>query len=296
MQPVKIAIIVPLYGKLDLTKKMLASIPAAVAPNHSYTLFLVDNCSPDNTAQWLIDEAKRLYPAEVVLLGKNTGFAGGVNAGLRAALKYDIEFTHFLVANNDVVVPKGTISQLVDFMGECPSEVGVVGPISNAAGGVQCWEHGYGNPLPAGVSLEDHARLRCDKYRGADLEVRAREAFAIVGLFFLMSRSFFLATGFFDERYFPGMWEESDLCLRGHLAGFRFFVDQMSFVWHEGSSTMKDMKLDTDATFKKNRGLYLAKWGAALTAIGREIVRVNKEVGMPDPELPVRIALQKAFY
>ena len=93
----------------------------------------------------------------------------------------------------------------------------------------------------------------------------------------------------------PGMWEEADYCLRGSLQGYRYAIDRASFVWHVGNATMHNMKLDVGGAFLENRTKYLRKWHNALTLIGKEMVRVNKEVGKIDPQLPVRIALQKAF-
>lgn len=302
MRKHNVAIIVPLYGKLDLTKRMLDSLneSGTDVDNFEATTFFVDNCSPDDTALWLAQQVPKHGKLVAKLLPTNTGFAGGVNAGLRKALAHEEAtgeaFTDFLVANNDILIPKGTIHQLLTFMDSGPGEIGVVGPMSNMAGGQQCWDRGYGKGLPDGQSLEDYAAALRHKFVASDWDDRALPTFVIVGLFFLMSRRFFTDVGFFDERYYPGMWEESDYCLRGKLAGYKYFIDKSSFVWHEGNATMKEMNLDVNQTFTRNRTKYVSKWLEGITEVGKEIVRVNREIGPNDPELPVRIALQKAFY
>src|SRR5438094_498652 len=81
---------------------------------------LVDNGSTDGSLAW----ARETYPAvRVVALRENLGFAGGVNAGLRAA-----RGELLLLLNNDAFVERGFVAALLEIMGRCP-EVGAASAV-----------------------------------------------------------------------------------------------------------------------------------------------------------------------
>jgi GT2 family glycosyltransferase len=169
---------------------------------------VVDNGSVDGS----VDLAAGRFPAtKVVRPGRNLGFAGGVNAGARAARG---ELLLFL--NPDVFLPPGCVSELASELSD--HSVGVVGPplYVVAAGGM---EYGYTlDPIGSPVAL--HERARPLYVSGCALMTRAR---------------LFRQLGGFDERFFM-IFEDVDYCWRVLLRGFDVQVASSAPAWHEGGA------------------------------------------------------------
>jgi GT2 family glycosyltransferase len=184
-------------------------------------LLLVDNGSGDGAA--LRAGAPR---AQLIELPRNLGFAGGMNAGLRAAL--DAGADRLLVANSDLVVAPGCVAALDAALAE--PGVGIAGPVlldlqgrvesrglafSPASGRMR--SRGHGEPPPG-----DHGVQRVDGVSGALL---------------LIARDVLERVGAFDEDYFYG-FEDLDLCLRARAAGFAVVCAHAARATHEGAATV----------------------------------------------------------
>ncbi|HKO21554.1 MAG TPA: glycosyltransferase, partial [Candidatus Eisenbacteria bacterium] len=87
------------FNEWEATRECLTSLRALdPAPEHT---LLVDNGSSDGTP----DRARAEFPeVEVLALGENRLFAGGVNAGLKRALEAGA--ASVLLLNNDVVLER----------------------------------------------------------------------------------------------------------------------------------------------------------------------------------------------
>ncbi|MBW3578483.1 MAG: glycosyltransferase family 2 protein [Actinobacteria bacterium] len=78
---VDVAVVVVTWNSADVVGDFLACLPASLA-GLRYQVVIADNASTDGTA----DVVRRLVPrATVVDLGRNAGYAAGINAGLRTA-------------------------------------------------------------------------------------------------------------------------------------------------------------------------------------------------------------------
>ena len=65
----------------------------------------------------------------------------------------------------------------------------------------------------------------------------------------------------FDEQFFPGMWEDNDICFRAVLKGYQNLVLPGVFVHHEGSKTFKSMGDEvTKDAFSVNKLKFEIKW------------------------------------
>lgn len=85
-----------------------------------YEIVIVDNASTDGSEGIL----KQRYSFPVIQTGKNLGFAGGNNAGIRYALENGADY--IVLLNNDTVVDKGFLEPLVE-TAETYKNAGVVG-------------------------------------------------------------------------------------------------------------------------------------------------------------------------
>ncbi|GAB3744873.1 glycosyltransferase family 2 protein [Microlunatus parietis] len=101
----RVAICVVSYNSADQLPGLLASLPAG-ASGVAWHLVVADNASSDDS----VATVRRLAPeATLVQLGRNAGYAAGVNAALAAAAPY----TAALVLNPDVRLEPGCLATLV---------------------------------------------------------------------------------------------------------------------------------------------------------------------------------------
>jgi N-acetylglucosaminyl-diphospho-decaprenol L-rhamnosyltransferase len=192
-----------------------------------YEVLVVDNASQDGTPQVLANN----YPAARLLANcENLGFGRACNQGARAARG---ELLVFL--NPDVFVTPNWLASLARRSAEHP-DAAIICPTTLYPG----------QPAPAA---------------SAPVE----ESAAVPGCAMLMRRAAWQELGGFDERMFL-YWEDTELCWRAWLLGWRVLVDLEALVYHErGGSGGGGQRWDAEQI--KN-GLYtylkLMRWRRAL--------------------------------
>jgi GT2 family glycosyltransferase len=123
-----VSVVVVTWNGLDLTLRCLDSLARQDVPGRAVDVVVVDNGSTDGTVEALRDRAD----VTLVALDRNTGFAGGVNAGV-AASTGDV----VVLVNNDAVAEPGYLAALVapfDALPERPD--GPVGRLGATTGRV----------------------------------------------------------------------------------------------------------------------------------------------------------------
>jgi GT2 family glycosyltransferase len=94
-------VIVPVYGKWELTRSCLEHLRRQTVP---HTVIVVDDAGPDDTVARLRED----YPeVTLVALDRNRGFAGACNAGIRAG-SADV----VILVNNDVDAEPELVARL----------------------------------------------------------------------------------------------------------------------------------------------------------------------------------------
>lgn len=213
-----LSVVVPNYNGADFLSRCLDAVLAQTAPVSQ--LIVVDNASTDGSA----DELHRTHPrVELVRLPVNTGFAGGANAGVRAAAH-----PYVAVLNSDAEPAPDWLEQLL----AAPQEEDI-------------WAWG-GVLIAAATGLVESAGdcYHRDGYafkslRGRPLEAlpdRPYEVFAPPGAAPVFRRDVFLELGGYDERFFL-YYEDIDLCFRALLRGHRAFVVPTAHVRHLGGAS-----------------------------------------------------------
>ena len=183
---------------------------------------LVDNGSTDGTVAWV----QATHPAvRVVELRKNLGFAGGTNAGLRAA-----RGELLLLLNNDAFVEPGFIAELLGVMGRCP-EVG-------AAGAVLTFAHRPEIVASAGIRVRrDGLALDCWPGRVvAELPAAPQPIMGPSGGAALYRRALLEDVGLMEPGFFNYL-EDADLAWRALLRGWRSVVVPGARARHVYSAT-----------------------------------------------------------
>ena len=276
-----VSIVILVHDQLEYTQKCLESI--FTHTNIPFEIIIVDNGSTDGTveclgaikkgtieiggwrfqvdqegkvARWMegaswrgrIPEPGCKY-IKVIRNEKNLGFAAGNNQGMAIALG-----DYLLLLNNDVVVTPGWLDRLMS-RAEQKTEIGIVGPMSNAVSGPQQVSAiGY-NPQSL-TGLDQFAQAFARDHAG-----KGQRFWRLVGFCMLIKRAVIEKIGGFDLRYGLGHYEDDDLSLRAAFSGFESWIAQDCFVHHFGSKTFSGARIDLTSNLEKNWMIFKEKWG-----------------------------------
>lgn len=249
----RVGVIIVNYNGRDDTLQCLRSLAGLTYPG-GVDIIVVDQPAPggrDGTPEIIREQFPTVH---VIENDENTGFAGGSNVGIRAALARGALYLFLL--NNDTEVEPGLLEPLVA-RAEGDPKIGVVGPTMLyharpdtvwSAGGRIDWR---GQSLLLGEG---------EKASALENTNEAREVDFIVGCGLLVKRSVLEAVGLLDERYFL-YFEETDMCARARKAGWRVLHEPRARLWHKVSqSTGEDSPL-TLYYMRRNQLLYLGEHG-----------------------------------
>ena len=239
-----VSVIIPIYGKVEFTLACLRSI-AKWPPKTPFEVIVVDDCSPDNSAEILA----QIDGLEIYSNKENQGFIKSCNAGARISKG---PYIYFL--NNDTEVTEGWLDNLYQTFSDFPG-TGFVGSkliypdgSLQEAGGI-IWRDGsawnFGRNQDAAHPLFNYAR-EVDYCSGASI---------------MIPRNIFDDMGGFDELYTPAYCEDSDLALKIRRAGYRVIYQPSSVVVHfEGVSSGNDTSQGVKAFQIENSKKLLARW------------------------------------
>lgn len=220
-----VSLIVLGFRNFDLTTRpcMESLLPWLEEPG--VEVLLVDNGSTDGSAEKTAAWCAAHPQVQCLLSESNLGFAGGMNFGA-ARSKGD----WLLLVNNDTVFPDGTIDALKRVLNEVPSDVAMLGPVTNAAGnGQRLWKPGATHEewLQVGRFLHDNPSHRLMPAYRCDF-------FCIA-----IRRDVWNELGGLDPVFGLGYYEDFDFSLRLAQAGYRQLITEDVFVLHVGSATFK---------------------------------------------------------
>lgn len=233
---------IPCHNGVDLTRLCIDSLTAQTG-SPDLEILVVDNASTDATAT-----LDRHHPTVRVLRQPvNRGFAGGVNAGIRAARHATI-----VVLNNDTAAAPNLLRELHAAL-DSDARIGAAAPVSNhVKGPAQVPVGAQGRDAAAREAIAD-ALHACRTSRLQDVDTLA-------GLCLMMRRTTLDESGLFDERFGHGNFEDDDLCLRLRLLGYRLVIVRTAFLHHEGHATFRSMGLELGEQLAHRRAQFDAKW------------------------------------
>lgn len=199
----------------------------AAADLQGAEVWVVDNGSRDGSVEAL---RARLPAERLVLLPENRGYAGGNNAGMRAALDAGAAFV--LLLNNDTTVAPDFLLPLRWALDAAPRAAGVCSAVHRA-------------DLPEMIQIawsevcfgeRDAVKLRgVNALTGTDYSTR-REVEVAIGCCLLLRAAALREVGLFDEAYFA-YHEDVDWCLRARRRGWTLLYEPWSRVFHAGSGS-----------------------------------------------------------
>jgi glycosyltransferase involved in cell wall biosynthesis len=136
--------------------------------------------------------------------------------------------------------------------------IGLVGPMSNYAAPPQWVEDVPYRDLD---EMQTFARRWRDEHRGKWFTVPKLSGFCL-----LMTRAIFETVGGLDERFGMGMFDDDDLAVRAHRAGFELAVAHDLFIHHFGSRTFQGNGIDAEALLEENARRFADKWAPGAPA------------------------------
>jgi GT2 family glycosyltransferase len=192
-------------------------------------IILADNASTDGSAHWV---AETFPSVKIVRHPENWAFCRGNNAALPHATGDFI-----LLLNNDVEVPPGWLTPLIEAMDD-PNVAAVQPKLLQYdqrdhfeyAGGSGGFLDRFGYPFTRG-------RLFFTMEKDEGQYDDARDVFWATGAALLLRRSALNEVGLLDERFVMHM-EEIDLCWRLWRHGYRVRVEPASKVYHIGGGSL----------------------------------------------------------
>lgn len=214
-------------GKTD-TLECINSILDMDYPN--YRVILIDNHSLDGSEELFVSTYRDNPQIHCIQTGKNIGYAGGNNVGIKYALEQNADY--ICILNNDVIVNKDTMGILVDFM-EHNSDIGTVGPII-------CEYKDTMKVQSAGANVNrykgEHSPSVPDKLR-EQLQDRIIDCDFITGACMLIKAELIRQIGMIPEEYFL-CWEETEWCTKIKKSGKRVVCYGGTWVSHKGGASM----------------------------------------------------------
>ena len=190
---------------------------------NNFETIIVDNASTDGSPELIMT----CYPTiRLIRLATNTGFATGNNKGFEQA-----NGEYIVVLNNDTRAEPDWLARMVAVAEENP-EVGMVGCRTCAYGDRDIVDTIGGRICRDGMS---RGAYRSQSFAKLGLNPVV-EGLYPSGCAALYRRAMLDETGFFDDDFFAYA-EDTDLGLRGRLAGWRTLIATGAVVHHKYSGT-----------------------------------------------------------
>jgi GT2 family glycosyltransferase/glycosyltransferase involved in cell wall biosynthesis len=276
----RVTVIILAWRHVDLLRRCLASVAAAAQHQVPFEVIVLLNGASAEVTR-LVDE--EVTGARVVRSRVNLGFAGGCNRARREARG---EF--LLLLNDDAEVEPGWMAALVRTLDDHPQAGAVGSRVLFSDGTVQeagcvIWSDGSTTTAARGTHHDAghlHYLRRVDYCSACSLLVRA---------------STWDATGGLDERYFPGYYEDVDLCLSITQLGQQVLYQPISVVRHAESASLGAHY--KSFVFDRCKASFVDKWRTVLPrflppggpdAIDRAVTRARgaRRVLIIDDRLP----------
>lgn len=199
-------------------------------------VILVDNNSSDGSVEFV---KKNFSWVKLVVNTRNDGFAKGNNIGFKKSTgKY------ILFLNNDTIVTPTFLQSMVRQM-EHDASIGCMQPQMRMMDHKELQDEAGGYLTHFGF-LYHYGYKK--KYALSPYKLK-REVFSIKGACMIVPRRVFEEIGKFDEDFFI-FFEETDVCHRIWLAGYRVIYDPTTYIFHMVGG-------DTGNKYSYQRRIYL---------------------------------------
>lgn len=249
-----VLIIILNYGTYDLTLKIINELHTKLDYDN-YSIMVIDNCSPNESAKVLADRSKDLN--YIFIANKtNAGYAAGNNIGIRYAIINKYKYSWIL--NNDVELrERNVLKELIRIL-EKNNDIACVGPKIYNANGFICPPY-CRRPSIWNMTL---GIFENKIYRISKQDI-AGKVYRIYGCCMLLRNKAMAEVECMDERTFL-YGEENFLSERLIKKGYETYYYPIVSITHLGSASMKKASSDSKKRQilmqEKSRELYLREY------------------------------------
>jgi GT2 family glycosyltransferase len=210
-------------------------------------IIVVDNASTDGSPE----KIKELYShISLIQLEKNIGYAAGNNKGFSVA-----KGKYVVTLNNDVIVEADWLTQPIHFL-EKDETVGIIACRQMSFQNQEIIDCLYSYPLR---SLLFRPMGNGKKYSLSPLFSQPGYVIGAGGASAIYRKKLIDEFDGFDERYYS-YHEESDLCMRAFLSGWKCIYAPQAIVFHRGSFSFNRIKKKQAFYHERNRIWFIYKF------------------------------------
>jgi len=243
MNPPYIDLILLCYGKFSATTKLCLDSLLADCDTENFRLTVIDNGSYDNSDNELREYLKPYPHVRAQYLKDNIGYSGGMNYGASIA-----EGEWLFLISNDTIFSSGSLISLYNSLKEQSSDVGLVGPVTNAAG------NGQGYKIEGNASeVLEQARVFQQFPCHVVIPSYRLDFFCVA-----IRKSLWNRLNGFDTVFGKGYYEDTDFSMRAKSAGSRIMICEDAFVYHVGGATLSTDP-GTRKLIRRNKRIFLQR-------------------------------------
>lgn len=246
----RVGIVVLNWNGLEDTLECIDSLVRSDYPN--FHVIVVDNGSTDGSPEGILDRHPGVH---LIRNGRNLGFAGGNNVGIRAARETGADWVWLL--NNDTIVETNTLSQLVSSSVES-TEIALASPV------IRFYDER--ETIQFCGSYIDWKKKRIVLMKNIPSDIDENTPVCLWGTALLINGSSIDKIGLLNEKYFA-YHEDEEYSMRAIRAGFRNIVVPQATIYHKNSRSTGS----NDAPFQvflRSRNRYFL-WMDALEGVHR---------------------------
>ncbi|TSC92001.1 MAG: glycosyl transferase family protein [Parcubacteria group bacterium Licking1014_17] len=213
-QNLNIFIVIVQYNQASDTLACLKSLESDLSEGTK--IIVVDNDSNEPDRKAVADYSLRNGNIKFIETGKNLGYTGGNNAGIKYALENGADYIFIL--NNDTIIKPGTVRELVNYAKNHP-KIGIVSPGVDELGAVF-----YGGKIYWFKPELEH------NYNKNGGPLKSKNTY-LSGVALMVKKEVFNKIGMFDDRFFL-YFEDVDFSVRARKEGYDLAVDSSVSIMH----------------------------------------------------------------
>ncbi|EGW37824.1 glycosyltransferase family 2 protein [Desulfosporosinus sp. OT] len=241
-----VAIIIVNYNGFSDTVECIKSLQKITYSN--YKIVVVDNGSTTKPSTDEIEFLKK--NSRYFETGKNLGFSGGNNYGIRQSEKF--EPAYYLLLNNDTVVEADFLNKLVD-AAERQEHIGItIGKINYYSDPDTAWYCGGEFNFESGT-----CRHYTVQENGSSHEEKL-VTFA-TGCLMLIPTEVIKKVGLMSEDYFL-YCEDTDYCAKVLLSGYKILYIPSSLIYHKVSASTGERSAVNQYYYVRNSMIVIRKY------------------------------------
>jgi len=240
----KLTVVIVNWNGLENLKKIIPTLRSQTYKN--FDVLISDQGSTDGSVAWM--KKNRI---KFVENGRNTGFAGGANRGLKKA-----RTPYVALFNDDMALEKNCLELLMETI-EADPKIGMAQALITNWDGSQVESTGLVVTYGSFIATKD-------KYKpfvrtiGGPKQVDMASGGATV-----FRTSVLEKVGFFDEDFNPAYNEDADLSIRINAAGFKCMIQTGAIVYHRSGPTTNRLGYEGRLINHRNRYRLMRKhWTA----------------------------------